>query len=105
MSEDGTEIRAGEGTGRAGCQGDPPRRPAAIFGGGEDPHCSVRSGRRGQYRQLCRREGIVQNLYHRCRRNFLEAGKKYPAGDTARAATLDEVKELRREASPHFSNG
>jgi transposase len=33
------------------------------------------------------------------RRNFLEAGKKRLAGDTARAATSDEVKELRREAS------
>jgi hypothetical protein len=32
--------------------------------------------------------------------NFLEAGKKRLAGDTARAATSDEVKDLRREASP-----
>ena len=30
--------------------------------------------------------------------DFLEAGKKRLAGDTARAATSDEVKELRREA-------
>ena len=30
---------------------------------------------------------------------FLEAGKKRLAGDTARAATSDEVKELRQEAS------
>jgi hypothetical protein len=29
---------------------------------------------------------------------FLEAGKKRLAGDTARAATSDEVKDLRREA-------
>jgi transposase len=29
----------------------------------------------------------------------LEAGKKRLVGDTARAATSDEVKELRREAS------
>ena len=29
---------------------------------------------------------------------FVEAGKKRLAGDTARAATSDEVKELRREA-------
>ena len=29
---------------------------------------------------------------------FLEAGKRRLAGDTARAATTDEVKELRREA-------
>jgi hypothetical protein len=28
---------------------------------------------------------------------FLEAGKKRLAGDTARAATSDEVKDLRRE--------
>ena len=48
---------------------------------------------------LCRREGIVQNLYYRWSKDFLEAGKKRLAGDTARAATSDEVKELRREAS------
>jgi transposase len=49
--------------------------------------------------ELCRREGIVQNLYYRWSKEFLEAGKKRLAGDTARAATSDEVKELRREAS------
>jgi transposase len=32
-------------------------------------------------------------------KEFLEAGKKRLAGDTARAATSDEVKDLRREAS------
>ena len=48
---------------------------------------------------LCRREGIVQNLYYRWSKEFLEAGKKRLAGDTARAATSDEVKDLRREAS------
>jgi transposase len=48
---------------------------------------------------LCRREGIVQNLYYRWSKDFLEAGKKRLAGDTARAGTSDEVKELRREAS------
>jgi transposase len=48
--------------------------------------------------ELCRREGIVQNLYYRWSKEFLEAGKKRLAGDTARAATTDEVKELRREA-------
>ena len=30
--------------------------------------------------------------------DFLEAGKKRLAGDTARAATSDEVQELRRES-------
>ena len=49
--------------------------------------------------ELCRREGIVKNLYYRWSKEFLEAGKKRLAGDTARAATSDEVKELRREAS------
>ena len=49
--------------------------------------------------ELCRREGIVQNLYYRWSKDFLEAGKKRLAGDTARAATSDEVKTLRREAA------
>jgi transposase len=48
--------------------------------------------------ELCRREGIAQNLYYRWLKDFLEAGKKRLAGDTARAATSDEVKDLRREA-------
>jgi transposase-like protein len=48
---------------------------------------------------LCRREGIVQNLCYRWPKDFLEAGKKRLAGDTARTTTSDEVKELRREAS------
>jgi len=61
----------------------------------------VLSGLRGEdsIAELCRREGIVQNLYYRWSKEFLEAGKKRLAGDTARAATTDEVKDLRREAS------
>ena len=60
----------------------------------------VLEGLRGEesIAKLCRREGIVQNLYYRWSKDFLEAGKKRLAGDTARAATSDEVKELRREA-------
>ncbi len=49
--------------------------------------------------ELCRREGINQNLYYRWSKEFLEAGKKRLAGDTAREATSDEVKDLRREAA------
>ena len=49
--------------------------------------------------ELCRREGLASNVYYRWSKEFLEAGKKRLAGDTARAATSDEVKELRREAS------
>ena len=61
----------------------------------------VLSGLRGEdsIAELCRREGIVQNLYYRWSKEFLEAGKKRLACDTARAATSDEVRELRREAS------
>ena len=61
----------------------------------------VLSGLRGEDSivELCRREGIDQNLYYRWSKEFLEAGKKRLAGDTARAATSDEVRELRREAS------
>ena len=61
----------------------------------------VLEGLRGEdsIAELCRREGIVQNLYYRWSKDFLDAGKKRLAGDTARAATSDEVKELRREAS------
>ena len=47
---------------------------------------------------LCRRDGINQNLYYRWSKEFLEAGKKRLAGDTAREATSDEVRHLRREA-------
>ena len=48
--------------------------------------------------ELCRREGIAQSLYYNWSKEFLEAGKKRLAGDTARAATSTEVKDLRREA-------
>ncbi|RBW53578.1 IS3 family transposase [Ruegeria sp. A3M17] len=48
--------------------------------------------------ELCRREGIAQSLYYSWSKDFLEAGKKRLAGDTARAATSTEVKGLRREA-------
>ena len=44
------------------------------------------------------RKGINQNLYYRWSKEFLEAGKKQLAGDTAREATSDEVKELKAEA-------
>src|SRR5438045_4692668 len=61
----------------------------------------VRDGLRGEdsIAELCRREGIAQNLYYRWSKDFLEAGKKRLAGDTARAATSDEVIGLRREAT------
>ena len=61
----------------------------------------VLEGLRGEdtVAELCRREGINPNIYYRWSKEFLEAGKKRLAGDTAREATSDEVKELRAEAS------
>lgn len=48
--------------------------------------------------ELCRKEGIAQRLYYTWSKEFMEAGKRRLAGDTARAATTDEVKDLRNEA-------
>jgi len=59
----------------------------------------VLEGLRGEdsIAELCRKEGINPNLYYRWSKEFLEAGKKRLAGDTAREATSDEVKSLRAE--------
>jgi transposase len=46
--------------------------------------------------ELCRREGIAASMYYGWSKEFLEAGKRRLAGDTARAATSDEVRNLRR---------
>ncbi len=46
---------------------------------------------------LCRREGIVANLYYRWSKEFLEAGKKRLLGDTQREASSTEVTDLRKE--------
>ena len=61
----------------------------------------VLEGLRGEdsIAELCRREGIASSMYYGWSKEFLEAGKRRLAGDTARAATSDEVKALRREAS------
>ncbi len=60
----------------------------------------VLDGLRGEdsIAELCRREGIAQGLYYSWSKEFLEAGKKRLAGDTAREASSGEVKDLRREA-------
>jgi transposase len=75
------------------------RRATRRHFSAEDKIRVVLEGLRGEdsIAELCRREGIVQNLYYRWSKDFLEAGKKRLAGDTARAATSDEVQELRRE--------
>lgn len=59
----------------------------------------VLEGLRGEtsIAELCRREGIVANLYYRWSKDFLEAGKKRLQGDTVREANSSEVGGLRQE--------
>lgn len=47
--------------------------------------------------EICRREGIAPSLYYKWSKGFLEAGKRQLNGDTKRAATSDDVSELRQE--------
>jgi transposase len=75
------------------------RRATRKQYGAEEKIRIVLEGLRGEesIAGLCRREGIAESLYYNWSKEFLEAGKKRLAGDTARAATTDEVKQLRRE--------
>jgi transposase len=61
----------------------------------------VLEGLRGEdsIAELCRREGIATSLYYSWSKEFLEAGKRRLAGDTARQASSPEVKELRAESA------
>ena len=76
------------------------RRATRKHYSAEDKIRIVLEGLRGEdsIAALCRREGIVESLYYSWSKEFLEAGKRRLAGDTARAATTDEVKALRQEA-------
>ena len=59
----------------------------------------VLDGLRGEYSiaELCRREGINNNLYYRWSKDFLEAGKRRLSSDTVREASTDEVVDLKKE--------
>ena len=76
------------------------RRKTRRHFSAEDKIRIVLEGLRGDdsIAELCRCEGIAQSLYYTWSKEFMEAGKRRLAGDTARAATTDEVKGLRREA-------
>ena len=52
-------------------------------------------GLRGEHgiAELCRREGIAESLYYTWSKEFLEAGKRRLAGDTARAKSIVEQLE------------
>ena len=65
----------------------------------------VLDGLRGEetIAELCRRESIAQSIYYKWSKEFLEAGKRRLAGDTARrpcaaSTELRDVTALRREA-------
>ena len=76
------------------------RRRARKQHSAEEKIRVVLEGLRGEdsIAALCRREGIAESLYYAWSKEFLEAGKRRLAGDTARAATTDEPKALRQEA-------
>ena len=75
------------------------RRATRRHFSAEDKIRIVLEGLRGEdsIAELCRREGIASSQYYGWSKEFLEAGKRRLAGDTARAATPSEVKELRHE--------
>ena len=77
------------------------RRATRKHHSAEDKIRIVLEGLRGEdsIAGLCRREGIAESLYYAWSKEFLEAGKRRLAGDTARQATSPEVKELRAEAA------
>jgi transposase len=77
------------------------RRATRKHYSAEDKIRIVLDGLRGEdsIAELCRREGIAQSMYYVWSKEFLEAGKRRLAGDTARAASTDEVKDLRRESN------
>jgi transposase len=76
------------------------RRQTRRHFSAEDKIRIVLDGLRGEdsIAELCRKEGIAQSLYYTWSKEFMEAGKRRLAGDTARAATTGEVQDLRREA-------
>ena len=76
------------------------RRATRRHFSAEDKIRIVLEGLRGEdsIAELCRKEGIAQSLYYTWSKEFMEAGKRRLAGDTARAATSGEVQDLRREA-------
>jgi transposase len=59
----------------------------------------VLEGLRGEEKiaELCRREGIHQNMYYKWSKEFLEAGKQRLVGDTRREADSHEVEAMRSE--------
>lgn len=59
----------------------------------------IMMGMRGEAKvaEICRQYGIVESLYYKWSKDFLEAGKKRLAGDLQREANTTEVKQLRQQ--------
>ena len=74
------------------------RRTRKKYSSGEKIRIVI-DGLRGEdsIANLCRREGIPNNLYYRWSKDFLEARKKRLMGDTAREASSHEVVDLKKE--------
>lgn len=101
-------MRQKSGSARVASDAKPPaekvlkdiRRATRRHHSAEEKIRVVLEGLRGEesIAELCRREGIATSMYYAWSKEFLEAGKRRLTGDTARSATTDEVKALRREA-------
>ena len=65
----------------------------------------VLDGLRGEdsISELCRREGINNNVYYHWSKKFLEAGKKQQSGDTAHEATSSQVAFTKLTQARHPS--
>jgi len=75
------------------------RRKARKKYSAEEKVRIVLEGLRGEEKisEICRREGIHQNMYYKWSKEFLEAGKQRLVGDTKREADSTEVNDLRSE--------
>ena len=51
----------------------------------------------GKVSEICRQFGIVESLYYKWSKDFMEAGKRRLAGDLMREANTTEVKKLRQD--------
>lgn len=62
----------------------------------EDKIRIVLEGLRGEIpiTELCRKEKIAPNVYYKCSKAFIEAGKNGLTLDTKRQSTTDEVRRL-----------
>lgn len=78
------------------------RRATRRHFSAEDKIRIVLDGLRGEdsIAELCRKEGIAQSLYYTWSKEFMEAGKRRLAGDTARAATTGECRTFAAKPAP-----